>query len=575
VADPPITVRGNPLVWRNQQPLLPTLRDHTHRHPGKAWQQILRNRGLEQETDWFTPQLAHLPDPSGLYDADRAAQRLCQTLDGDGRLHIFGDFDADGVNATAILIEGLEAAGFKVSWSIPHRSEQGHGIDPQQVEQQAAAGCKLGISCDTGITCMEAAATAKALGMDLIITDHHLPGDQLPDAFAILNPARQECGFAERKLCGCGVAFYLLLALWKQLRLQHRAPDYDLKSLLDRVAVATIADVMELTGINRILVHHGLQRLRYAPSVGMQALLKLAGVEDDDKPIVVKTVAFQIAPRINAASRMGHGEVAARLLTSRSLEQATAMAAELDDFNQQRRTVETETYKQAAAQLKDGRVLAAFDADWHPGVVGLAAGKLARRFHQPAAIGYIDKNAIIHLSLRGVAGFHIAQLLDACAPLLIRHGGHAGAGGCALAHTDWGKFLHSFADAISNQVAQGKVKPPQMEIDAALTMEAVHAGLADRIARFEPTGHGNPPCRLLLLESTIVSVHEVRGGALAIRLNHQEMHIAAIAFRPGPLAEILTVGACMPLIGTLQRDQWRGGDALQFVIEDALLPLSL
>ncbi|MDX8409386.1 MAG: single-stranded-DNA-specific exonuclease RecJ [Mariprofundales bacterium] len=571
MANLPVTVRGNPLAWRNLQPLLPTLREQTHRHPAAAWQQILSHRGLEKTPHWFSPQLAHLPDPSDLRDADKAAQRLCRAIDDGERVHIFGDFDADGVNATAILIEGLEAAGLKVSWSVPHRSEQGHGIDPKQVEQQTACGCTLGISCDTGITCMKAAATAKAQGMDLIITDHHLPKEQLPDAFAILNPAREDCGFAERKLCGCGVAFYLLLALWKQLRLLNRAPDYDLKTLLDRVAVATIADVMKLTGINRILVHHGLARLRQAPSIGMQALLNLAGLEDGDKPVIVKTVSFQIAPRINAASRMGHGEVAVRLLTSRTPEQATAIAAELDGFNQQRRIVEAATYKQAAAQLKDGRVLAAFDADWHPGVVGLAAGKLARRFHQPAAVGYVDKHEIIHLSLRGVTGFHIAQLLDSCAPLLLRHGGHAGAGGCALARADWGKFLHSFADAISNQVAQGKVTPPMMEIDAALTMDATHTGLADRAARFEPTGHGNPPCRLLLLESEIASVREVRSGALSIKLRHQGMFIAAIAFRPGPLTEVLTVGASIPLVGALQRDQWRGGDALQFVIEDAWL----
>ncbi|MDQ6951267.1 MAG: single-stranded-DNA-specific exonuclease RecJ [Mariprofundales bacterium] len=564
-----ISVRENRLAWRGDRPLIASLAAETYCDPSQVWQQIVRNRGLEDRPEWFTPQLAHLPDPSGMRDADRAAERLSVAIREQEMVHIFGDFDADGVNATAILIEGLEAAGLTVSWNVPHRSEQGHGIDLQQVAIQAAAGCKLGISCDTGISCVEAAASAKALGMDLIITDHHLPPAQLPDAFAILNPAREDCGFAGRKLCGCGVAFYLLLALWKRLRADGCVPNYDLKQLLDRVAVATIADMMELTGINRILVYHGLKRLGQVPSVGMAALLQLAGVADHEQPMVVKTVSFQIAPRINAASRMGHGEVAVRLLINRSTEEAMAMAKTLDGLNKERRVVEAATTKQAASRMQSGAVLAAFDPDWHPGVVGLAAGKLARRFHQPAAIGYLGEDGNIHLSLRGVTGFHIARLLDTCSPLLLRHGGHAGAGGCALPQKNWGKFLSAFANAISAQLATGAIQSPAMEIDAALTMAATHAGLADRIARFAPNGKGNPPCRLLLMESEIVSVKVVRGGALSIKLRDHTAFISAIAFHPGPLVELLVVGAKLALIGELQRDQWRGGDAVQLVIEDA------
>ncbi|MDQ6964779.1 MAG: DHH family phosphoesterase, partial [Mariprofundales bacterium] len=426
-----LTVRGQRLSWSDQRPLTADLEQQTMHDPVAAWQQLLTNRQLTDDPQWFTPQLAHLPDPLQMVDAAKGARRLIAALDGHERVHVFGDFDADGVTATAILVEGLTAAGLDVSWEVPHRVADGHGIAIDSVRQQVAAGCRVGISCDTGITCFQAAAEARALGMDLIITDHHLPatdgGERLPDAFAILNPARAECGFADRELCGCGVAFYLLSAMWRLLREESRPPQYRLKNLLDRVAVATIADMMDLVGINRILVFHGLAMLQNSPSPGMAALLKVAN-RDPSKPIRTKTVSFDIAPRINAAGRMEHGDLAVRLLLSRSASEAELLAEEIDALNQRRREVEAAIHKEAAARLKSGGVMAAYGEAWHPGVVGLVAGRVARKTERPAAIGYIDEEEIIHLSLRGAAGFHIQQLLSSCSDLLNRFGGHAGAG---------------------------------------------------------------------------------------------------------------------------------------------------
>ncbi|MDX8414085.1 MAG: single-stranded-DNA-specific exonuclease RecJ [Mariprofundales bacterium] len=568
------TVKGRALAWGDQCAFMADLEQQTAREPVLAWQQLLSNRHLEEESHWFTPQLALLPDPLQMVDAEKAALRLIAALDGNEAVHIFGDFDADGVNATAVLVEGLTAAGLTVSWEVPHRSRGGHGIAIDSVCQQVQLGCKVGISCDTGITCFAAAAKAFALGMDLIITDHHLPeasADKLlPQAFAILNPAREDCGFADRKLCGCGVAFYLLSALWKLLRADGRAPQYDLKNLLDRVAVATIADMMDLVGINRILVFHGLVKLQKNPSPGMAALLNIANW-DSAKTVRVKTVSFEIAPRINAAGRMEHGELAVRLLLSANATEASELATEMDSLNKKRREVEVSIHKRAAARLKIGGVLAAYEEDWHPGVVGLVAGKLARKFHQPAAIGYIDDQEIIHLSLRGVAGFHVQQLLTVCGDLLTRFGGHAGAGGCALPRANWGKFLQRFGDAISAQLAAGKTIKPVLTIDLALTIGAAHLALADRIAHFEPIGKGNPACNLLLRGCTIRKVTLFKGGALSLWLASPEGMLSAIAFRPGGLAEVLTEGSEVSLIGSLARNEWNGNANAQFVVEDVWL----
>jgi len=568
------TVRGHLLGWDDQRCFIDGLVQQSCSEPLAAWQQLLSNRHLEDCPHWFAPPLAQLPDPLQMVDAEKGARRLIVALDANEPVHIFGDFDADGVNATAVLVEGLTGAGLTVSWEVPHRSQQGHGIAIDSVRQQVAQGCRLGISCDTGITCFAAAAEAAALGMDLIITDHHLPeasGEKLlPQALAILNPAREDCGFADRKLCGCGVAFYLLSALWKLLRADNRAPQYDLRNLLDRVAVATIADMMDLVGINRTLVFHGLAMLQHNPSPGMAALLNIANV-DRSRAARVKTVAFDIAPRINAAGRMEHGDLAVRLLLSSNAAEAAALAGEMDALNKQRRTVEATIHKQAAARLKTGGVLAAYEEDWHPGVVGLVAGKLARKAHQPAAIGYIDDQEVIHLSLRGVAGFHIQQLLTDCGDLLTRFGGHAGAGGCVMPRANWGKFLQRFSDAISEQLAAGNTIKPVVIIDLALTIAAAHLSLADRMAHFEPVGKGNPACNLLLRGCTIRKVTVFKGGALSLWLDSPEGMLSAIAFRPGVLAEVLTEGRELALIGSLSRNEWKGNAKAQFIVEDAWL----
>ncbi|MDQ6952647.1 MAG: hypothetical protein Q9M15_03870 [Mariprofundaceae bacterium] len=216
------------------------------------------------------------------------------------------------------------------------------------MQEAVASGVGLGISVDTGTTCFAACEEAKRLGLNLIITDHHLPDKHLPKAFALLNPAREDCGFSERKLCGTGVAFFLLMAVWQCLRRLGEPPGYDLRLLLDRVAVATVADMMDLVGVNRILVAYGLQQLNHSPCVGMSALMKVARVRGK---VTVETIGFYIAPRINAAGRMQHGDVAMRFLLSSDMEEANALANQLDEMNKHRRNIEIKVLQQATNLL--------------------------------------------------------------------------------------------------------------------------------------------------------------------------------------------------------------------------------
>ncbi|HXH71539.1 MAG TPA: single-stranded-DNA-specific exonuclease RecJ [Mariprofundaceae bacterium] len=556
-----ITVKGSRLVWRHG-PLQAA-------DPLSAWQGLLANRGLSESDSFFTPRLADLPDPDSMQEMPKAADRVAHAILHGEPIHIFGDFDCDGVSGTAVLYEALAAAGATVTSSIPHRADDGHGIGVEPVREAVAAGAKLGISVDTGTTCFEACAEAKRLGFDLIVTDHHLPDRELPEAFALLNPSRDDCGFAERLLCGTGVAFFLLVATWKRLKEAGRSPAFNLRTLLDRVAVATVADVMQLKGVNRILVYHGLAQLGSQPSTGMAALLDVARVKS---AITTETIGFHIAPRINAAGRMRHGEEAMRLLASHERAEAARLAAVLDDSNKTRRQVEAEVFKEAEAKLNGAEVLAVYDEAWHAGVVGLAAGRLARKHHRPAAVGFVTPESNIRVSLRGRPGYHIGELLNACSATLEGFGGHAGAGGGTVRPDRWEDFVAAFGTAVA---AQGRDagRHRELAVDGILGLDALHAGLAERLSRFEPIGQGNPACQWLLQDVQIVDRRDMKGGVVRLKLmqpGSQAGFADAVVFGVGALDEALQPGATISPVGQLKLDDWRGNGAVQFVIEDAL-----
>ncbi|OIP98602.1 MAG: single-stranded-DNA-specific exonuclease RecJ [Zetaproteobacteria bacterium CG2_30_46_52] len=560
------TCRGKHLSWRHA-PLLA-------KDPLSAWQGLLQARGLQESDAFFSPALSDLPDPFLMQDMEKAAMRLTKAVMRKERIHVFGDFDCDGVSGTSILVEALRAAGAPVTYSIPHRADDGHGIGIEAVQQAYASGVSLGLSVDTGTTCLEACNVASQLGFDLIITDHHLPDAVLPNAFALLNPAREDCGFADGLLCGTGVAFFLLIAVWKKLSEQNARPDYDLKQLLDRVAMATVADVMKLRGVNRVLVHFGLQQLRTNPSIGMASLLEVGKIKKNR--ISCETIGFHLAPRINAAGRMAHGEEAMALLSCQDADEALRLAKGLDVFNKERRKVEADTFKEAVSKLKNpiiddeiNAVLAVYDESWHAGVVGLVAGRLAREYNRPAAVGFVDGQNNVRVSLRGRPGFHIGELLHACSDVLLGFGGHAGAGGGTIKAGYWQDFVSSFEQAINHQQQSG-LFANAVVIDGVLTMPALHIGLASRLQRFEPIGQGNPPCVWILHEVHIVDVRKLSGGVVRLQLSDGQMFAQAVVFGGGIFEQDLQVGVIVSLLGSLQPDVFRGGDAVQFVVEDVL-----
>jgi single-stranded-DNA-specific exonuclease len=327
--------------------------------------------------------------------------------------------------------------------------------------------------------------------------------------------------------------------------------------------------VMRLTGVNRIIVHHGLLQLNANPSTGMAALLKVARVKS---AVTTETIGFHIAPRINAAGRMRHGEEAMRLLATAAADEATQLAAVLDDSNRERRQVEAEVFKQAESLLGGSEVLAVYDEGWHAGVVGLAAGRLARKHNRPAAVGFVTPDAHIRVSLRGRPGYHIGDLLNACAASLESYGGHAGAGGGTVRPGAWPEFVAAFSQAVAAQERESS-RHQELAIDGVLGLDALHAGLAERLARFEPLGQGNPPCQWLLQEVQIADRRDMKGGVVRLKLQQQASRnglLDAVVFGAGALDEALRPGNTVSVVGQLQLDDWRGNGAVQFVIEDVL-----
>jgi len=552
------TVKGRKLEWRNGSLVADD--------PVTAWDGLLAARRLTEADPFFSPKLADLPDPFAMVDMSKAAMRVTDAVVNGESIHIFGDFDADGVNGTAILVESLQAAGANVSFSIPHRADDGHGIGVEPVQQAFAAGTQLGVSVDTGTSCFDACDEATRLGLDLIVSDHHLPEASLPSCFALLNPARIDCGFADRKLCGTGVAFFLLMAVWKLLDEKGQRPVFDLRLLLDRVAVATIADVMDLVGVNRVLVYHGLKKLNADPSTGMRALLNVAKVK---KEVTVETVGFYIAPRINAAGRLQHGEAAMRLLSTSDAAEAAKLAAELDETNKQRRQVEAEVFKQAEAKLGGAKVLAVYDESWHAGVVGLAAGRLARKHGKPAAVAFVTPDGAVRASLRGSPGYHVGDLLNACGEHLEGFGGHAGAGGGTIKSGQWDGFVAAFEKAVDEQEEHG-ADHMLLPVDGLLGLKAMHVALAERLSRFNPLGRGNPPCTWLVNDLHIADRRDLKGGVVRLKLTDGSSWIDGIVFGANGFGDAIQPGLTVSVLGQLQKDEWRGNGAVQFVVEDLI-----
>lgn len=501
---------------------------------------------------------AAAPDPADHFpDLPAAVSRLSQACSAGERLAICGDYDADGMTSTALLVGVLSRLGARPTAAIPSRMEDGYGLNAGMVERLADEGVGLLITVDNGVSAREALERAEQLGVSVILTDHHTLPEQLPPHLALLHPAVTPAGSPYRGLAGVGLAHLLASALCRQLRFAD-----GLEVALNLFCIGTIADMAPLVGVNRRWLMDGLPRLRRSPLPGLRALQQLAGLEDE--PLDAASVGFQLAPRINAVGRLGDPLMVVELLTTDSEERAQALARSCEGLNRQRRDLCQAIEAEALALLEaDGPHRPPFlllaQSHWHHGVIGIVAARLVDRFGLPAALLAGEGQGRLRASVRAPRGFAVDRALQACGELLERFGGHPAAGGFSV-RADRVSSLHERLNALAQDWLQGRSSGLEVEPEALLRLERIDRSFWQQLQRLEPFGISHPAPVFWSQGCELVEQKLLRGGHLQLLLGQGEARLRAMAWRwQGPER----LQGPVDVAYTLRRDRWQGQERLQ------------
>jgi single-stranded-DNA-specific exonuclease len=482
--------RGLKYIWRTV-PRAPNVLFEQVRDVHPAMVQVMYTRGLAQAElceDFLSGVCRDPDDPNLLQDVPRAVERLVRARENSEQVAVFTDYDADGVNSAAVLATGLRMVGIEPRVRLPNRFVDGYGLTAAIVQELATGGSNVIVTADCGSTSHEAADLARRLGVDLIVTDHHQCPEQLPNAYALVNPWRPDCGYPCDYLCGAGVAYKLVQALADALLAQGRAA---MEPLLDLVAVATVADIMPLLGENRRLVLAGLNIMNAFPRPGVRALIETSGLKPGD--VDAAALGFRVAPRVNAAGRLDDPNIAYRLLMAETYEEAFALAAEVNRLNEERqaltRTFEIEAQELVQAQFESGEyALVCGGDDWPGGIVGLVAGKLAQNYNRPTLV-YRRSEGLVTGSGRSIQGFNLLGALQACDDVFDRYGGHQAAAGFSLPASRLDELVERFQLAVREMLPPDRLEPI-LWIDGYLRPETICYDFARSLERLAPFGAG-------------------------------------------------------------------------------------
>ncbi|MEM6504156.1 MAG: DHH family phosphoesterase [Planctomycetota bacterium] len=573
---------------------------------------LLRARGVEDAEAaqrFLSPKLLHLHDPATLPGCVEAAQRLKQAVDDNQPIIIYGDYDVDGVTASAILYHTLTLAGATVQTYVPHRLEEGYGLNAEAIKRMCDVGYPMSdkavhtsdiahptsniapliVSVDCGITATEPATIAKDLGVDLIITDHHeFDLDNLPDAYALVHPgltSHQQpttSTYENRDLCGAGVAYKLA---W-QFALEFcgceqggRLPDAYRRLLLDLLAFAalgTVADVMPLVGENRVITTFGLQRISHTTFEGLDALIDASNLRSEK--IDAFHIGFVLGPRLNACGRMGHAKEAVELLTTATGERARELAKYLHDVNDERKATEREIVEQATQRVldlgydqEDSRAIVLAHEDWHPGVVGIVASRLVEAFCRPVVLLCIDPSTgTAKGSARSVDAFNLHDAISACDEHLTTFGGHAMAAGLSLQANHIGAFRDALVHQ-ANQVLAPDELVRNIRVDAEITLGDCTPEVFQLVQSLAPFGRGNPKPRLMLEGLTLDRPAQrmgAQGRHLSMQLRQGSRSIRAVAWGMGERADTLPAGAVIDVVFQPAINDWRGNRTAELHVLD-------
>jgi single-stranded-DNA-specific exonuclease len=526
--------------------------------------QLLVSRGISDFDAckaFLEPSAKDLADPFSLTDMDKAVKRLKQARDARERALVFGDYDVDGIAGAAILTNALRRFGMtEVSYAMPSRLTQGYGIAPEHVETAHKDGVSIIVTVDNGINARSAAETARRLGVDFIITDHHQLEGDLPDALAVINPKRQTPDHPCWPICGAAVAFNVARALTNEI------------ADLDLAALGTVADVMPLRGQNRVLVFLGLREITKNPRVGVEQLAKVAAININD--ITAERIAFALAPRINAAGRLGNGMIPLELLLTESQQDAAQMASELNRANEERRLIEKkitdEAIEEIEAMTRSTRSALVLSREgWHPGVIGIVAAKLQSLYNLPVVLLAINGDGIARGSGRSTDDFDMVDALSACKEHIVRFGGHNAAAGLTILQERIPEFQAAFEAESMRRLANAP-KTRALNIDALIGLSEIDAQFVRALDRLEPFGSMNPSpvfcsCGVTPLPH---SLRELRGGHARFTVQQDSRMFEAIGFGMAGMLQQTLGSRPVDIAFTPKLNTWRGETTVQLVLKD-------
>ena len=542
--------------------------------------QVLINRGITDITsarNFLQPQIAALGDPSLLPDIEKASIRINEAVRRGEKIVIYGDYDVDGLSATALMYRCLKLVGAQVSYYIPERLEEGYGLNTDAIKKLKEGGADVILTVDCGINACREADVARSFGIDLIITDHHQPGQEIPNAFAVVNPKLKTSQCAFKHFSGVGIAFKLAWAIGQHFSPQRKVStefkDF-LLSAVGLVALGTIADVVPLLGENRILTKYGLSALQYTEIPGLRALLDIADLSNTN--LDAFHVGYRLGPRLNAPGRVGNAGIVVEMLTTTCSERALEIANFLDSENKRRQDIQVDIMVSARKKvmneinLDETTAIVLADQAWHPGIIGIIASKIVEEFNRPTVMIAIAED-IGHGSARSIPSFHILEALEYCKSKLLSVGGHAQAAGLKI-HPD---NIDEFRLMLNSTTAQRLSKTdlvPILNIDAEVTLSMLSKALVAELARLSPYGEGNPLPLFAAMNVKVVGQPRrigSKGQHLSFYVKQGDVAIRAVAFGRGEQFERLKQnGKTCSLAFAVKINNWMDGENLELEVKD-------
>ncbi|PTX44970.1 exonuclease RecJ [Christiangramia gaetbulicola] len=530
---------------------------------------LLVQRGItsfEEAKKFFRPDLKLLHDPFLMKDMEKAVERIEQAMENEENIMVYGDYDVDGTTSVALMSSFLKFRYPHVTTYIPDRYEEGYGVSYQGIDYAEDNDISLIIALDCGIKAIEKVAYAKEKGIDFIICDHHRPGSEIPDAVAVLDPKREDCSYPYDELCGCGVGFKLIQAITQK----NNEPEETLLPYLDLVATAIGADIVPITGENRILAYHGLHVINVAPRRGISSLL------GDRKNVSITDVVFIVAPRINAAGRMKHGLHAVNLLTEEDQEISKKYAEEIEAYNSDRRSADKTITEEAKLQIIEQKeeerlTTVVYDENWHKGVIGIVASRLTETWYRPTLV-FTKSGERLAASARSVKGFDVYEALEGCKEHIEQFGGHKYAAGLTLLESEYLNFKQKFEEVVSETIDRNLLTP-EISIDEELELKDITPKFYRILKQFAPFGPGNMSPVFISRGLTDTGFGKCVGEdkthlKCQVKQADSKAVFDVIGFNLGDKLDLIKEGKKFDAVYSLDENTWNGNTKIQLKLKD-------